>query len=83
VVFIPQQLLQRLDRVLTLLRMMRGYGLRHYELNKRSQTAVADRADLERQPAEAELFDQKPSRPLSKWLFSLRIKSARFSWRSA
>jgi DNA-binding CsgD family transcriptional regulator len=40
------------DRLLTLLRMMRGSGLRHFELNERLQTALVDRADREQRPVE-------------------------------
>jgi DNA-binding CsgD family transcriptional regulator len=40
------------DRLLILIRMMRGYGLRHYELNERLQTALVKRADREQRPAE-------------------------------
>ena len=40
------------DRILTLSRMLRGNGLRHYELSERLQAALADRADREGRPAE-------------------------------
>ena len=39
-------------RLFTLLRMMRGSGLRHFELNERLQTALVDRADREQRPVE-------------------------------
>ena len=39
-------------RLLTLLRMMRGSGLRNFELNERLQTALVDRADREQRPVE-------------------------------
>jgi len=40
------------NRLLTLLRMMRGSGLRQFELNERLQTALVDRADREQRPVE-------------------------------
>jgi hypothetical protein len=36
----------------TLLRMMRGYGPRQYELNERLQTELVDRADREQRPVD-------------------------------
>lgn len=40
------------DRLLTLLGMMRGSGVHHFELNERLQTALVDRADREQRPVE-------------------------------
>ena len=40
------------DRLLTLLGMMHGSGVHHFELNERLQTALVDRADREQRPVE-------------------------------
>ena len=44
--------MEPLDRLLTLLGMMRGSGVHHFELNERLQTALVDRADREQRPVE-------------------------------
>ena len=40
------------DRLLTILGMMRGSGVHHFEMNERLQTALVDRADREQRPVE-------------------------------
>jgi DNA-binding CsgD family transcriptional regulator len=40
------------DRFRTILRIMRGSGLRHYALTERLQTALVERADREQRPVE-------------------------------
>ena len=40
------------NRFRTLFRIMRGSGLRHYELTERLQTALVERADREQRPEE-------------------------------
>jgi len=40
------------NRFRTLFRIMRGSGLRHYELTERLQTALVERADRDQRPAE-------------------------------
>ena len=40
------------DRLLTFFRMLRGNGLRHFELNERLQTALMECATKEHRPAE-------------------------------
>ena len=44
--------MEPLDHLLTLLRLMRGSGPRHFELNERLQTVLVDRADREQRPVE-------------------------------